>query len=209
MACPVPPLAPRCVAARRKDVRLMLCALLRGPPVAALRLLRAAACQRRCSRPCWTPPPPPDEGAGPPKGIAPSCCCSPPPPLYWHTPLSPPPSPWDAPRDGGYSSATTPCAPCMTCMLGPVLITQGLHRAPWLPYSFPPHPLCPLLWGGGGGKPPLLPRHGPGGGGGAGPAPRVRRMSPPPPPARRPLRDGTNHAPAGNRTPGRIRGGDA
>ena len=31
----------------------------------------------------------------------------------------------------------------------------------WLPYSFPPHPLSPLLWGGGGGKPPLLPRHGP------------------------------------------------
>ena len=48
-----------------------------------------------------------------------------------------------------------------------MLITQGLHRAPWLHYSFPPHPLCPLLWGGGGEKLPWLPRHGPLGGGGS------------------------------------------
>ena len=51
----------------------------------------------------------------------------------------------------------------MTCMLGPVLITQGLHRPPWMPCSFPPHPLCPFPWGGG--KLPWLPRHGPWGGG--------------------------------------------
>ena len=36
MACPTPPLAPRCVAVRRKDVRHGLCALLGGPPVAVL-----------------------------------------------------------------------------------------------------------------------------------------------------------------------------
>ena len=45
----------------------------------------------------------------------------------------------------------------MTCMLGPVLITYGLHGAPWLPYSFPPHLLSPLLWGGGGGDRPCCP----------------------------------------------------
>ena len=36
MACPIPPLAPRCVAARRKDVCLVLCALQGGMNVPAL-----------------------------------------------------------------------------------------------------------------------------------------------------------------------------
>ena len=63
MAYPIPPLAPRCVAARRKDVHLVLCALLGGPPVAALRFLRAPAWQHRCSRPCGTLAPSPGRGS--------------------------------------------------------------------------------------------------------------------------------------------------
>ena len=46
-----------------------------------------------------------------------------------------------------------------------MLFTQGLHRAQWLPCSFPPHPLCPFRWGGGWERLPWLPRHGPWGGG--------------------------------------------
>ena len=42
-----------------------------------------------------------------------------------------------------------------------MLITQGLHWAPWLPCSFPPHPLSPFLSGGRWEKLPWLSRHGP------------------------------------------------
>ena len=44
---------------------------------------------------------------------------------------------------------------------GPVLITQGLHRVPWLPYTCAPHPPCPFVWRGGGKKLPWWPQHGP------------------------------------------------
>ena len=78
MACTIPPLAPRCAAARRKEV-LVLCAVLGGPPMATVRLLRAPAWQHRTNAPgpVGLPPPTPDQGAvartGPPKAIAPKC----------------------------------------------------------------------------------------------------------------------------------------
>ena len=69
----------------------------------------------------------------------------------------------------------------MTCMLGPVLIAQGLHAGPRLPHPFPPRPLRPLLWGGGGQGLSLMPCDCPGGGGGV--LPRLsggrRRHGPP------------------------------
>ena len=87
-------------------------------------------------------PPPPNEGAGsrtgPPKGIAPSCSCSPPPPLAPANTVDPLPSPWNAPRDGDRSSATHPCAPCMTCMLGPCARRTGFAWRRGCPTLLPP-----------------------------------------------------------------------
>ena len=83
------------------------------------------------------------------------------------------PSPWGVPRGRGYSSAAVPCAPCMTCMLGSVCVTQGLGSAvPRLPHVLtparstrlcgreegntpPPDDLCTLPLGGGGLGPPV------------------------------------------------------
>ena len=48
---------PRYVAARWKDIRHGLCALLRGPPVALLRPLRASVGQHCRYQLCWTSPP--------------------------------------------------------------------------------------------------------------------------------------------------------
>ena len=97
--------------------------------MAVLRPLRASVGQHRRSGPAGPPPPRPDKGAsthtGPPKGKAPSCGCSPPTPRVPADTVDPLPSPWDAPCDGGCSIAAPPCAPCMTCMLGPCAHRKG------------------------------------------------------------------------------------
>ena len=119
----------------------------------ALLLLHAPARQQCCPPPCRTAAPSPGRARAfeghsaqlllhpPPPRLEPADTIAPPPP---------PQAPWNAPRGG---------------MRGPVLIAQGLHRAPWLPCSFAPHPLSPFLWGGGREKLPWLSRHGPWGAG--------------------------------------------
>ena len=73
----------------------MLCALLRGPPVAALWLLRAPTWQHRSSRPCWNPAPSPGRGSErahrPSEGHKAQLLLLPPP--NRQTPLPPPPPP--------------------------------------------------------------------------------------------------------------------
>ena len=172
MACPIPPLAPRCVTARRKDVRLVLCAILRGLPVAAWRLLRKPAWHTAAPSPAGPPPPPPDEGAGrrtsPPKGIAPSCYS--PPPLNWQTPLTPPPPPHPG-KPLVMAATAVPHPPCSLHDLHVGALCSS-HRVcigrRGCPISFLPT-RCALFCGGEGGeKLPWLPRHGPLGGGGGG-----------------------------------------
>ena len=97
LSLPWPPGVCVCVAARRNDVRLGLCALLRGPPVAALRLLRAPAWKHCCSRPCLTPAPSPGRGSWhlhrPSEGHSAELLLQPPPPpVNRQTPLTPPPN---------------------------------------------------------------------------------------------------------------------
>ena len=79
--------------------------------------------------------------------------------------VDPLPSPWDAPCDGGCSSAAPPCAPCMTCMLGPYARRTGFALgAAATPLSFPP-PAAPTTPGERRGSPPLVVAAPPPGGG--------------------------------------------
>ena len=139
--------------------------------MAALRLLRAPAWQHRCSTPCWNPAPSPGRGSRrahrPSEGLSAQLLLQPPPPpLYRQTPLTPPPPPHHLGMPLVMAATAVPHPLCPLHDLhaggwGPLLITQGLHRAPWLPYSFPPPPAVPFCMGGGGGGLPWLPRHGP------------------------------------------------
>ena len=189
MACPIPPLAPQCVAVRRNDVRLGLCGLLGGPSVAALLLLPAPARQHCCPRPCRFAAAEPGRGCRcahrPSEGHSAQLLMQPPPPLNRQTLLAPPATPWDAPRVGGYSSVAPSCAHCMTCMPGPGAHHTGFAWGTVAALFVSPPSAVPFFVGGRVGDfalvalaRPLVGR--------AGRVPPVRLRSPPLPPAAAP-----------------------
>ena len=63
-----------------------------------------------------------------------------------------PPTPWDAPHDGSCSNAAPPCAPCMTCTLGPCAHRTGSAWGAAVAPPFSPPARRALFCGGEGGR---------------------------------------------------------
>ena len=146
MACPTPPLATVCRGAAEARPPRVMC----PPPRPSCGRAAAPACPRVAAPllpALMASAPSPVRGSRrahrPSEGhSAPLLLQPPPPPPKPADTVDPPPQHLGMPLVMAATTMPHPPVPLagLACG-GPVLITQGLHRAPWLPYSFPPHPL--------------------------------------------------------------------
>ena len=117
-----------------------------------LRLLRAPAWQHHCFRPYRTPAPSPGRGSRrahrPSEVHSAQMLMLPPSSEPADTVDPPPPSPWDAPPNGDYSTAAPPCAPCITCMLGLCAHHTGFAYGAVAALFVSPLPVVPSSMGG-------------------------------------------------------------